>query len=182
MDRVKAFYGDNQVYFNTLTLQIDDNHDIMKYWHLFYMRLKYYYPHILIFWVKEYTRRGKAHIHYTTSRALDEQWVKRSWNQITGTSYIAKCGDSSSEIRSPAAYMLKYMTKAHSKLDLYQKGERIYGFLGAKAPPKKILGFESEIEQIILEQHFNIASPYWNIFYYLNMWLIDGKLIWVNIY
>jgi hypothetical protein len=154
----------------------------MRYWKTLHKAIKYYYPKILIFWVKEYTKRGKAHIHFITNRALDGKWLSRTWKSITNTSYIVKAGDCSNEIRSPAAYMLKYMTKAHGNIDMYAKGERIYGFLGARSPKKKLLGFETTVSEIMLYQHFNIKSNYWNDFYRLNMFLEEGKLVWYNNY
>lgn len=165
MNRVKTFFGDQQTYFNTLTIQINDDQDIMKYWAILRKRIKYYYPYLLIFWVKEYTKRGKAHLHFISSRALDGAWIQNEWYRITGTSFIVKCGNTTGEIRNPAAYMLKYMTKCHNNLDLYQKGERIYGFNGARAPPVELLGFESKAEDFLLYQHYNIYSNYWTTWY-----------------
>lgn len=182
MDRVKAFYGDSQIYFNTVTLQYGDTHNIMKYWNLLVKRLKYYYPHILIFWSKEYTKRGMAHIHYLTNQALDGAWLSRVWLEITGTSYIVQCGNTTGEIRNPAGYMLKYLTKAHRNIDMYAKGERIYGFLGARAPTIPKPGYEEKVLDVIIDQHLNTSSKYWNMFYYLNYWLVDGRMVWTNIY
>jgi hypothetical protein len=162
---VKIYFGDNTTYFNTVTLQIDDEKDIMGYWKTLHKAIKYYYPHILIFWVKEYTKRGKAHLHFLTDRALDGAWLSRTWHKITGSSFVVKAGNTASEIRNPAAYMLKYMTKAHGSLDLYKKGERIYGFLGARSPKKKLLGFEAEPVEFYLDQHYNINSNYWMTWY-----------------
>lgn len=161
MDRVKTFFSDDQIYFNTITQQIEDATDIQRYWHTLYMRIKYYYQGIRIFWVKEYTKKGKAHLHFLSSQALDGKWLSRSWLEITGSSYIVKAGNTSGEIRNPAGYMLKYMTKAHGNLDMYQKGERIYGFLGSKAPAAKKLGFSEEPLEFILDQHYNNGSKYW---------------------
>lgn len=68
--------------------------------------------------------------------------------------------------------MLKYMTKAHGNLDMYQKGERIYGFLGAKSPAAKKLGFQEEPLEFILDQHYNTASAYWGEFYnQMQLWI-----------
>lgn len=163
--RVNAFFGDQQVYFNTFTLQTDNNGDIMRYWNLIQQRIKYYYPHMLIFWTKEYTRAGKAHLHFISSRSIDGAWASREWFRITGNSYVVKCGNTSSEVKNPGAYMLKYLTKAHNGLDMFEKNERIYGFLGAKAPPVEKLGFESACVSFELDQHYNLDSKYWQDWY-----------------
>jgi len=165
MDRVKDFFGEQPTYFNTLTMQADDVSDIMKHWHTINKRIAYYYPHLKIFWVKELTKRGVRHLHFLTTRALDGAWLSRSWLEITGTSYIVQAGTSWAEVRNPAGYMLKYMTKAHEAIQLYEKGERMYGFLGAKAPARQLLGFEHEPLDFQLDQHWNVQSKYWMDFY-----------------
>lgn len=181
MDRVKAFYLDSSVYFNTITLQADDHTNIMRHWKKLTDQLRYYYPHLLIFWTKEYTKRGQAHLHFLTNQALDGQWLSRTWLNITGTSYIVKCGNTTGEIRNPAAYMLKYMTKAHNSLDLFDKGERIYGFLGARAPavPKK--GFDEEPLEFVLDQHYNPSSNYWPAWYdSMQKWIGPAFISYMN--
>lgn len=99
-------------------------------------------------------------MHVLVNRYVDQGWLSRRWYEITGTSYIAYM-ERVDDIRNPAAYMLKYMTKAHHELELYRKGERIYGFFGQRAPAKKLLGFESEPVEFILGQHWNPESKYW---------------------
>jgi hypothetical protein len=181
MDRVKTFFSDDQIYFNTVTQQIDDATDIQRYWHLLYMRIKYYYQGIRIFWVKEYTKKGKAHLHFLSSRSLDGSWLSRSWLEITGTSYVVKAGNTTGEIRNPAAYMLKYMTKAHGALDMYEKGERIYGFKGAKAPAVKKLGFKEDTLEFSLDQHYNPGSKYWGEWYNsMQLWIGPAFIDYMN--
>lgn len=166
LDRVNQFYEGCQVYFNTVTMQADDTSNIMKHWHLLTIRIRYYYPYILIFWTKEPTKRGVYHIHFLSSQAIDGAWLSRVWFEITGTSYIVKAGNTTGEIRNPAAYMMKYMTKAHSELELFNKGERIYGFLGARAPPRQNLPrYSEEPAEFMLDQHWNTASAYWMHWY-----------------
>lgn len=172
MDRVKAFFLDDQLYFNTITMQSDDKSNIMKHWHTLIRRLNRYYKGLRIFWVKEYTKRHTAHLHFLTTQALDGSWLSRAWLEITGTSYVVKCGNTTGEIRNAAGYMLKYMTKAHGNLDLYDKGERIYGFLGAKAPPVQKLGFNEDPLEFVLEQHYNTGSAYWQEWYNaMQLWI-----------
>lgn len=165
MDRVRAFFGDSPTFFNTITMQADDHTNIMHHWKKLTDTLRYYYPHLLIFWVKEYTQKGTAHLHFISSQSLDGAWLSRAWLQITGTSYVVKCGNSSFEIKNAAGYMLKYMTKAHAALDMYDKGERIYGFLGAKAPAIAKMGYEEEVLEFTLEQHYNTGSKHWEKWY-----------------
>jgi hypothetical protein len=58
--------------------------------------------------------------------------------------------------------MLKYLTNAHNNLEMFDKGEGIYGFFGARAPLKELLGFEKPSTEFILDQHFNPSSKYWH--------------------
>lgn len=183
MDRVKSFYGDQTPYFNTVTLKYGDTGNIMDYWKKLTKRLKYYYPHLLIFWTKEYTKRGMAHLHFLTSQTLDGSWLSRTWLEITGSSFIVKCGNTTGEIRNPAAYMLKYMTKAHNNIDLYDKGERLYGFLGAKSPPVIHPEFDDDDQalEFELDQHFNESSKYWLTWYNeMQRWIGPAFISFVN--
>lgn len=172
MDRVKLWFADDELRFMTLTMQADDKSNIMDHWHVLLVDLKRHYPGIRGFWVKEYTKRKVAHLHILVNRFVDQAWLSRRWLEITGTSYIAYI-ERIDDIRNPAAYMLKYMTKAHGELDLYGKGERIYGFFGAVAPKKVLLGFDDKVEEFYLDQHYNVGSAYW-LPWYNQMQLLYG--------
>lgn len=173
MDRVKSFFQDDQVYFMTLTMRADDHSDIMQHWHVLYQRLKYYYPGLRVFWVKEKTKRGIDHLHCIVTRSIDGKWLSRAWLEITKTSFIVKI-DNSSEIMNAAGYMLKYMTKAHENILQYNKGERLYGFNGARSPPTEKLGYNEEPLEFVLGQHYNPSSKYW-MTYYNNLQVAIGR-------
>lgn len=135
MERVKHFFSDDeQLRFMTLTKSINDNADIMTHWHTLMVDLKRKFPGLKGFWVKEYTKRGKAHLHMIVNRYIPQEWLSERWYEITRTSYIVHI-EAMSDIKNPAAYMLKYMTKAMQAN--YQKGERIYGFFRCQGTAKK---------------------------------------------
>lgn len=160
MDRVKLFMADDDCRFITLTMQADDRSNIMKHWNVLNLDLKRIYPGIRGFWVKEYTKKGVAHLHILVNRYIDQAWLSRRWYEITGTSYIVYATETH-DVHNPAGYMLKYMTKAHTGLHNYNKGERLYGFFGAKAPKVTKLGFKAEVIDFELDQHINSQSKYY---------------------
>ncbi len=160
MDRVREFFADDDLRFMTLTMQADDKSNIMHHWNTLLLDIKRHYRGIRGFLVKEYTKRGVAHIHALVTRFIDQAWLSRRWHEITGTSFIVHM-EEAFEVKNAAAYMLKYMTKAHGALDLYAKGERIFSFFGARAPAKKLLGFEEAPKEFVMGQHYNPESRYW---------------------
>lgn len=135
MDRVVNFFeAQEELRFMTLTKSIHDNTDIMTHWHTLMVDLKRKFPGIAGFWVKEYTKRGHAHLHAIVNRYIPQEWLKQRWLDITCTSYIVHI-EAMANINNPAGYMLKYMTKAHAAD--YKKGERIYGFFRTKGASEK---------------------------------------------
>lgn len=164
MNRVTKFFADDTLRFMTVTMQADDKSSIMDHWHVLLVDIKRHYPRVRGFWVKEFTKRGVRHLHVLVTRYVDQAWLQRRWHEITRTSWNIKIKkvDDSFEVKNAAAYMLKYMTKAHNHLELFDKGERIYGFFGARAPPKELLGFEKPSCEFILDQHYNPSSKYWS--------------------
>lgn len=152
--------ADDEVRFMTLTMQADDKSPIMDHWHVLMVDLKRHHPGLRGVWCKEYTKQGVNHMHILVNRFIDQKWLSRRWLEITKTSYIAYM-ERIDDIRNPAGYMLKYLTKAHHELDMFQKGERIYGYFGARAPKKELLGFDKEPAEFLLKQHYNPESAYW---------------------
>jgi len=173
LDRVKEWFADDEVRFMTVTMRIkrdgsdvaSQNARLMKCWHVLMVDLKRMYPGIRGWWMKEPTKRGAMHLHALVTRYVDIHWLKRRWHEITGDSY--QCWmEEAFEIKNTAAYMMKYMTKQVNGEERFLKGERHYGFFGAKAPPVKLLGFEEKVTDFELDPHFNPASVYWLDFYY----------------
>lgn len=137
MDRVKYFFkSDDRLRFMTLTKSIHDQTDIMKHWNTLLTDIKRKFPGIKGFWVKEYTKKGVAHLHVIVDRYIPQEWLKERWLGITCTSYIVHV-EEMDDINNPAGYMLKYMTKAHASD--YRKGERIYGFFRGSCSTQRTL-------------------------------------------
>lgn len=182
LDRIKEFFADDTVWFMTLTMQATDNSDIMKHWHeLQHHALNYYYKGLRGFWTVELTKRGKAHLHALITQSIDTAWLQRAWKQITNSSYIARC-EPTQDIKNPAGYMLKYITKQHNNDHLFKKGTRRYGFFGAPSPKIKLLGFEDDDPgEFILDRHFNQSSKHWPA-YYQELQLAGGPafISWFN--
>ena len=109
----------------TLTLgENADNRNMGKYLHRFFMALKkagYKFDYL---WVKEFTIRGKLHVHALITTFIPWSIIKAYWRMATdNTSFIVWIADA--QIRQTTAYMAKYMTKELIEAP-FRKGERRY--------------------------------------------------------
>lgn len=95
-----------------LTLQIDDPEDIMECW----ARARTFLADHGIksefyFLVKEFTRRGKRHLHVLINCYIPQGVLKAAWIAATfGRSSIVYI--TRTDLKNGAAYMTKYLTKA----------------------------------------------------------------------
>ena len=110
--------------FLTLTQATDDDTPIMEAWaRLRSYLLKCGYK-LIYFGVKEFTRKGKRHLHILVNQYLPFMAVKNGWILATfGKSY--RVWINRVDIKNAAGYMGKYMAKT---LDhkMFLKGERRY--------------------------------------------------------
>lgn len=110
--------------FLTLTQRTDDPTPIMKAWARFraYMKKKGY--EFDFFLVKEFTKKGKRHLHVLINRYIPSRVVMHAWRLATGGySYIVKI--TRREIKNAAGYMTKYMTKTMHE-GMFRRKERRY--------------------------------------------------------
>lgn len=116
-----------RVRFLTLTLSLQaNNRDIMKFWARFRATLaKHGYRHFRFFWVKEFTQKGKLHLHIAIDCYVPIWLIRHAWYYATDkTSWVVFI---TSKINVPAGYMSKYMTKAFLQ-GKFRYRERRYGF------------------------------------------------------
>lgn len=106
----------------------------MKYWARFRATLaKYGYRHYRYFWVKEFTKKGKLHLHIAISVYVPIWLIRHAWYYATEkTSWVVYI---TSRINNPAGYMMKYATKSIDSKFRYR--ERRYGFSRIGFSPKK---------------------------------------------
>jgi len=95
----------------TLTLKAGtDDSLITKYWNTLRQELKDEGLEIKrFFWTKEFTKRGVRHLHVLIDRYIPKVVIKKLWRRITGGSYIVHI--TRMQLRNPAGYAAKYMTK-----------------------------------------------------------------------
>lgn len=114
--------------FLTLTQETTDYQPITAA----YNRFKVYlalsgYSRIRYFWIKEFTKKGKPHLHILMNRYIPQAILSECWRQATyGKSYIVHVTRVNFTIRNPAGYVTKYLSKAiHQKN--FKKGEHRFG-------------------------------------------------------
>lgn len=100
------------------------------------------------FWVKEYTKKGKLHMHIIIDANIPQKVIRHAWYLATKkTSYIIHMKTIDMDIYNVAGYMMKYMTKTIAQNE-FKKGERRYGFSRyegfkpVKIPPDKHYVFD----------------------------------------
>jgi len=112
----------------TLTLSdtIDDKR-ITEFWHRLQNSLKKYGLRFAYVWIKEFTKKGRRHLHVMLDRFIKKSLIKRLWIKATeGTSYIVKINHR--PIRSASGYISKYVTKDVQNEQRYMPKERRYTF------------------------------------------------------
>lgn len=76
------------------------------------------------FLVKEFTKKGKRHLHVLINRYIPSRVVMYAWRLATdGNSFVTKIARR--EIKNAAGYMTKYMTKT-MEVGLFRRRERRY--------------------------------------------------------
>lgn len=164
--KVRYQFGDLQPgAFLTLTQQVDDETPIMAAWNRFVTSMRRNGWEIRYFLVREYTRRGKAHLHVLVEGWWEYTETSRLWllatggrSKITNIRRIYNAGQA-------VNYVLKYMTK--TLRSYYEKGERRYTCSrGVLAP--------------------NIRSvDSWHVYIYTagrGSVMTDGRRVWVDHY
>lgn len=125
-DFIEQVYG-GRMRFMTLTLSpLDDDRDIMTYWARLRASLaKHGYKGYDFFLVKEFTKKGRRHLHVAISVWIPKAVLSALWQKATGHSFVVWI--SSRKIRNMAAYMSKYMGKALTDTEhSYRYKERRY--------------------------------------------------------
>jgi hypothetical protein len=119
----------------TLTQKLGSVRNLMEDWAALRHLLSRAGYHLRYFWSKEFTINGQRHLHLLINAYIPQKTLSLMWKLVTdGESYIvwinaADHGNFSDDIRSPAGYMSKYLTKAYNKNEVsFNKGEHRYGF------------------------------------------------------
>lgn len=110
----------------TLSWRVDDR-KIDLFWQRFRSLLAKHGYTPQYFKVKEFTIKGKRHLHVLISTFIPFNFIQYAWRQATeGTSYWVNI--KKAQIKSAAGYMAKYLTKQTVQSDKFDKGERRYSF------------------------------------------------------
>lgn len=111
--------------FLTLTQRTNDPVPIMKAWARFRALAAKHNAAFDFFLVKEFTVKGKRHLHVLINRYIKAYDVKRWWwNATEHNSFIVKIVRR--DIKNAAGYMTKYMTKSIGVNHGFIRGERRY--------------------------------------------------------
>lgn len=111
--------------FLTLTQRTDDPVPIMKAWARFRALAAKHNVPFDFFLVKEFTVKGKRHLHVLINRYIKGYDVKKWWWFATEkNSFVIKIVRR--DIKNAAGYMTKYMTKAIGVDNKFVRGERRY--------------------------------------------------------
>lgn len=110
----------------TLTLAEDmDDTRITECWNRLKASLRKYGYRFAYVWFKEFTKKGRRHLHVLLDKFIRKGLIRRLWLKATeNTSYIVKINRR--PIRSAAGYCSKYVTKDIQHEDRYQYKERRY--------------------------------------------------------
>ena len=110
--------------FLTLTQSIEDDTPIMVAWARFRAYLAKKGIKLVYFGVKEFTKKGKRHLHVLVNKYLRFKDVKHAWILATkGNSY--RVWINRVNVKSGAGYMTKYMSKTLHH-EMFKRGERRY--------------------------------------------------------
>lgn len=110
----------------TLTLadDVDDNR-ITEFWNRLKASLRKYGYRFAYCWFKEFTKKGRRHLHVLLDKFIRKGLIRRLWLKATdNTSYIVKINRR--PIRSAAGYCSKYVTKDIQQETRYRRKERRY--------------------------------------------------------
>jgi len=110
--------------FLTLTQSVDDPVPIMKAWNRFRAYFAKKGIKFVYFGVKEFTKKGKRHLHILVNRYLRFEDIKYAWMLAT-EGYSWRVWINRVDIKSGAGYMTKYMSKTLDH-EMFKRGERRY--------------------------------------------------------
>ena len=123
--RVRFALGDlNPTWFLTATLHTSDPTLIMSAWNLFLAGLRKdgYNPRYML--AKEFTRKGKRHLHVIGEGWIPYRELSKRWKRATHGSKWIHVRPAHHKARA-VGYVTKYMTKAAGSR-MFDKGERRY--------------------------------------------------------
>lgn len=113
-----------------LTLTLSDEMDdarITECWNRLKASLRKYGYKFAYCWFKEFTKKGRRHLHVLLDKFVRKSLIRRLWLKATeNTSYIVKINRR--PIRSAAGYCSKYVTKDIQHETRYAYKERRYTF------------------------------------------------------
>lgn len=146
--------------FLTLTQSTRDDSDIMDDWNRLRSSLSGCGYKIEYFLTKEFTTKGKRHLHVLIDCWIPQKLLKRLWYKATGgKSYIVHI--TRWNAHHPAAYMTKYMTKSVGEFR-FAKRERRYtssrGFLPSMADIRKWNGLDEPPKGARYDYNPHLAS------------------------
>lgn len=130
LDRIATYFRAHPDQCRMLTLTLGDNYDdaqITEAWNRLKASLRKYGHRFAYCWFKEFTVKGRRHMHVLLDRFIPRKLIKRLWLRATEyTSYIVKINHR--PIRSAAGYCSKYVTKDIQNEARYAYKERRYTF------------------------------------------------------
>lgn len=159
----------------TLTQRLGSERNIMKDWAALRHILARSGYNLRYFWSKEFTHKGQRHLHLLINAYIPQKTLSFCWRLVTnGESYIvwinsAERGEFADDIRNPAGYMSKYLTKAYSDEVKFNKSEHRYGF--SRCALFKVQKYTPPIPEgltpIQMMEYFSFSSP----------WVADRSLL-----
>lgn len=136
----KTNYGfkDREILYRvTITQRLGSTRNIMRDWQTLKKRIeRKYSAKVNYFWVKEKTKNGQRHLHLLIDQAVDSQWIRDNYAEITrGESFHVKVNEE--PVLHCWGYALKYMSKDldiqlveidGKKVPYWNYKERKYGY------------------------------------------------------
>jgi len=141
LERAGTTFKGRRVRFWTLTVPLgfSQDHDLMRAWAKLRSLLRHAgYHHFRFFWVKEYTKAGEAHLHALVDAYLPWWLMRVLWAHATegiaNHLWVSGEPEYGGDIKNPAAYAAKYVTKAAGMH--MPKGRRRWGASRGFAPAR----------------------------------------------
>lgn len=140
LDRVATYFAGHPGECRHLTLTLSDKYDdeqITKAWNRLKASLRKYNIILSYVWIKEFTIKGRRHMHLLIDQFIPKTLLSRLWYLATNeTSFVVQINRR--PIYNAAGYISKYVTKDVQNETRFKHKERRYGFSRTMCLPKKV--------------------------------------------
>lgn len=139
LDRISLFFALARARARFLTLTLGDTAQperLMWYYHRFIANLLKYGYKFQYYWVKEFMKNGRRHLHVIIDHFIPKNVIVGCWyNATRKTSFVAKIN--SRTIHNAAGYMFKYMGKELTTAKFKRYERRVGCSRGFRIPEAK---------------------------------------------